>query len=416
MIDIAVIGAGPAGYSAAITARKRDQSVVVIGQNTGWLARAEHVANYPGLPDISGRDLLSAMANQAQALGAELRPGVVHQVIAMGDSFALSLGADFIEARRVILCTGAKQPKLLPGENELLGRGVSYCGTCDGMLYRGRRVAVIAQGPEAVSEANFLAGLCREVVYFGKPEDALDPRIVVSGQKPEAILGEASVSGLRAGGEDLPFDGVFIFREAAALSALLPGLEMDGAFIRVDRRMQTNLPGVFAAGDCTGLPLQVAKAVGEGCVAAISAATALVARAVGTVRITQHPFLKLRPIPLVINSRSIFCRPKAVLRRAVSRICPAGKTARPVTACRVSRRITCRQTCFRRFAAGTPVPEPHRCLPVFDCRPPDAPAVGVIKIDKRRRIDFQPLSRNKRLHFRRRRPLKNWQRNFPFRK
>ena len=256
MIDIAVIGAGPAGYSAAITARKRDQSVVVIGQNTGWLARAEHVANYPGLPDISGRDLLSAMANQAQALGAELRPGVVHQVIAMGDSFALSLGADFIEVRRVILCTGAKQPKLLPGENELLGRGVSYCGTCDGMLYRGRRVAVIAQGPEAVSEANFLAGLCREVVYFGKPEDALDPRIV-----------------LRAGGEDLPFDGVFIFREAAALSALLPGLEMDGAFIRVDRRMQTNLPGVFAAGDCTGLPLQVAKAVGEGCVAAISAAT-----------------------------------------------------------------------------------------------------------------------------------------------
>ena len=251
MIDIAVIGAGPAGYSAAITARKRDQSVVVIGQNTGWLARAEHVANYPGLPDISGRDLLSAMANQAQALGA-----------------------DFIEARRVILCTGARQPKLLPGENELLGRGVSYCGTCDGMLYRGRRVAVIAQGPEAASEANFLAGLCREVVYFGKPEDALDPRIVVSGQKPEAILGEASVSGLRAGGEDLPFDGVFIFREAAALSALLPGLEMDGAFIRVDRRMQTNLPGVFAAGDCTGLPLQVAKAVGEGCVAAISAATA----------------------------------------------------------------------------------------------------------------------------------------------
>ena len=219
-------------------------------------------------------DLLSAMANQAQALGAELRPGVVHQVIAMGDSFALSLGADFIEARRVILCTGAKQPRLLPGENELLGRGVSYCGTCDGMLYRGRRVAVIAQGPEAVSEANFLAGLCREVIYFGKPEDALDPRIVVSGQKPEAILGEASVSGLRAGGEDLPFDGVFIFREAAALSALLPGLEMDGAFIRVDRRMQTNLPGVFAAGDCTGLPLQVAKAVGEGCVAAISAATA----------------------------------------------------------------------------------------------------------------------------------------------
>ena len=274
MKDIAIIGAGPAGYSAAITARKRDKSVVVIGQNAGWLSRAEHIANYPGLPDISGRGLLTAMANQAQALGAELRPGVVHQIVSMGSSFALSLGADFIEAKRVILCTGARQPKLLPGENELLGRGVSYCGTCDGMLYRGKRVAVVAQGPEAVSEANFLAGLCSEVVYFGAKDDALDPKIIVSSQKPEAILGETTVSGLKAGGEELPFDGIFIFREAAALSTLLPGLEMDGAFIRVDRQMKTNLPGVFAAGDCTGLPLQVAKAVGEGCVAAISAATA----------------------------------------------------------------------------------------------------------------------------------------------
>ena len=273
MKDIAIIGAGPAGYSAAITARKRDKSVVVIGQNTGWLSRAEHIANYPGLPDISGHDLLEAMKKQAQNLGAELRPGVVHQIVSLGSSFALSLGADFIEAERIILCTGAKQPKLLPGESELLGRGVSYCGTCDGMFYRGKRVAVIAQGPEAVSEANFLAGLCSEIVYFGAKEDALDDRITVCGQKPEAILGESTATGLKAGGEDFPFDGVFIFRETAALSTLLPGLEMDGAFIRVDRRMKTNLPGVFAAGDCTGQPLQVAKAVGEGCVAAISAAT-----------------------------------------------------------------------------------------------------------------------------------------------
>lgn len=272
MIDIAIVGAGPAGYSAAITARKRDKSVVVIGQHTGWLSRAHSISNYPGLPDISGADLLNAMRDQAVALGAQTRPGVVHQIVSMGSSFALSLGGDFIEAKHIILCTGAKQPRLLPGESELLGRGVSYCGTCDGMFYRGKRVAVIAQGPEAVSEANFLAGLCSEVVYFGAPDDALDSKIVVSDKKPEAILGEDSVSGLKAGGEDLPFDGIFIFREAAALSSLLPGLEMDGAFIRVDRQMRTNLPGVFAAGDCTGLPLQVAKAVGEGCIAAISAA------------------------------------------------------------------------------------------------------------------------------------------------
>ena len=272
MFDIAVIGAGPAGYSAAINACKREKTVVVIGQNTGWLSRAESVDNYPGLPGVPGPLLLSAMRAQATGMGAQLRSGVVHQIIPMGESFGLSLGADFVEAKKVILCTGARQPRLLPGEESLLGRGVSYCGTCDGMLYRGKRVAVIAQGPEAVSEANFLAGLCESVTYFGSADEALDPRITVSSLFPEAIYGEERAEGLTAGGENMPFDGVFIFREAMALSALISGLEMDGAFIRVDRQMRTNLPGVYAAGDCTGLPLQVAKAVGEGCIAALSAA------------------------------------------------------------------------------------------------------------------------------------------------
>ena len=275
MLDIAIIGAGPAGYSAAINARKRDKSALVIGQNGGWLARAESIENYPGLPGVSGAQLLSAMRAQAETMGAETRPGVVHQVMDMGGTFALSLGGDFVEARRVILCTGAKQPRLLPGEERLLGRGVSYCGTCDAMLYRGKRVAVIAQGPEAVSEANFLASVCESVTFFGAPDAALNEGIAVSDKKPEEIEGDTRVTALRASGEDMPFDGVFIFREAMALSALLPGLEMDGAFIRVDRAMRTSVPGVFAAGDCTGLPLQVAKAVGEGCIAALSAAQEL---------------------------------------------------------------------------------------------------------------------------------------------
>ena len=117
--------------------------------------------------------------------------------------------------------------------------------------------------------------LCQSVTYFGKPDEALDSRIAVRGKIPEAILGETRAEGIVAGGEYRAFDGVFIFREAMALSSLLPGLEMDGAFIRVDRGMRTSLSGVFAAGDCTGLPLQVAKAVGEGCIAALSAAQEL---------------------------------------------------------------------------------------------------------------------------------------------
>ena len=275
MYDIAVIGAGPAGYSAAINARKREKSVVVIGGNAGWLSRAERVDNYPGMPGVSGQEMLSVMRGQAEAMGAALRGGVVHQVIDMGTSFALSLGADFVEARRIILCTGAKQPRLLPGEERLLGRGVSYCGTCDGMLYKGKSVAVIGAGAEAVQEANFLMTLCASVTYFGKAEEALDSRIAVREEMPEAILGETRAEGLVAGGKYMTFDGVFIFREAMALSSLMPGLEMDGVFIRVDRRMQTSLPGVYAAGDCTGLPLQVAKAVGEGCIAALAAAQEL---------------------------------------------------------------------------------------------------------------------------------------------
>ena len=271
MYDIAVIGAGPAGYSAAINVRKREKSVIVVGQNTGWLSRAESIENYPGMPGVSGQAMLCVMADQARAMGAELRGGVVHQVINMGESFALSLGADFVEARKVILATGAKQPKLLPGEERLLGRGVSYCGTCDGMLYRGKNVAVIGAGAEAVPEANFLMSLCASVTYFGKPDEALDSRIQVRDEKVTEITGEMRASGLIAGGESMPFDGVFIFREAMALSSLLPGLEMDGAFIKVDRQMRTSLDGVFAAGDCTGLPLQVAKAVGEGCIAGLAA-------------------------------------------------------------------------------------------------------------------------------------------------
>ena len=271
MFDIAVIGAGPAAYSAALNARKREKSVVVIGQNTGWLTHAERIDNYAGMPGVSGQEMLSVMRDQAKAMGAELRSGVVHQVINMGQSFALSLGADFVEAKKIILCTGAKQPNLLPGEEKLLGRGVSYCGTCDGMLYRGKSVAVIGAGPEAVGEANFLMNLCAKVTYFGAQNAALDSRIAVREETVEAIEGDMRAEGLIIGGEKESFDGVFIFREAMALSSLLPGMEMDGAFIHVDRQMRTSLPGVFAAGDCTGLPLQVAKAVGEGCIAALCA-------------------------------------------------------------------------------------------------------------------------------------------------
>ena len=269
--DLLIIGAGPAAWSCAMTARQRGlTTAVACAQSaTSWLQRAERIDNYPGLPQISGKELLSRFRAQAADMGVVIIEQLARQIMPSGDIYMTLVGNDIIESRAIVLAMGAARPKLLPGEEDLLGRGVSWCGTCDGMFYRGKRVAVIAQGPEAVSEANFLAGLCSEVVYFGAKEDALDDRITVCGQKPEAILGESTATGLKAGGEDFPFDGVFIFRETAALSTLLPGLEMDGAFIRVDRRMKTNLPGVFAAGDTRTKDLrQLVTAAADGAAAA----------------------------------------------------------------------------------------------------------------------------------------------------
>ena len=274
MWDVVIVGGGPAGLSAAINARQRDRSALVLAgaSKKGWLYRAERIDNYPGLYGVSGAGLLETLHSQAQEMRADFREGLVRQIMPSSSSFALALDDDLIEAKRVILATGASQPALLPGEEKLLGRGVSYCATCDGMLYRGKRVGVLGASANAAEEAAFLAGVCREVLYFGDGGPQLDPRIVRAEGKITAVLGDDRVTGVAAGGEDHMLDGLFILRDVMALATLLPGLEHDGPFIRVDRQMRTNITGVFAAGDCTGLPLQIAKAVGEGCIAALSAA------------------------------------------------------------------------------------------------------------------------------------------------
>ena len=160
-----------------------------------------------------------------------------------------------------------------PGEMEYLGRGVSYCATCDGMLYRGKPVVVVGRSKDAPREAAYLKELGCQVVYVAsrRPEQ-LDPAIPFIQANRLEVEGEQTVTGLRADGSLLPCSGIFILREAVAPTDLLPGLETENGAIRVDRRMATSIPGVFAAGDCTGEPLQVSKAVGEGLTAALSAA------------------------------------------------------------------------------------------------------------------------------------------------
>ena len=160
MYDLLIIGGGPAGLSAAMTARNRNLSVCVIcgGAADSALYKAGHVTNYPGVPDVSGPALLETMTQQARALGADILRERALSAMPMGKTFGVSAGKEFAEGRALLLATGIAQRGTFPGEAEFLGRGVSYCATCDGMLYRGKRAAVIGLAADAPELGQYLSG------------------------------------------------------------------------------------------------------------------------------------------------------------------------------------------------------------------------------------------------------------------
>lgn len=261
--DILILGAGPAGVSAALTAHARGRTVTVLGADpmTSPLAKAPRIDNYPGLSAVSGRDLLAAMEKSLAAQGLSRTEGRVTGIMAFDGKFMVSAEQDVYTARALILAVGAQQgTRPFPGEAELLGRGVSYCATCDGMLYRGKRVAVLGLGGSGERDADFLRQIGCDVLFFG-PTQA----------KNCEIKGEGRVTGLVCGGEEYAVDGVFILRDTVAAGVLLPGLAMEGGHIVVDADMAASVPGVFAAGDCVGRPYQIARAVGQGNTAALAA-------------------------------------------------------------------------------------------------------------------------------------------------
>ena len=274
--DLLIIGSGPAAWSCALTARQRNLTVTVAAavSETSWLQRAQQIDNYPGLPGVSGQELLRVFRQQAEEAGAQVVAALARQVSPMGKGYMTLCGNDIIESRGVVLAMGAARPQLLPGEEALLGQGVSWCGTCDGMFFRGTKVAVLSAWRGGIEEADFLHTLCSQVDYYRLAGHALpeNPPFILREGTPQALeRAEGGIDVVTSQGAER-YDGVFIFRPAVAPGTLLPGLATEGAFITVDRRMATNLPRVYACGDCTGQPLQIAKAVGEGTVAAISAA------------------------------------------------------------------------------------------------------------------------------------------------
>ncbi len=284
MYDVIVIGSGPAGLSAAINVRQRGKTALVVSNDPmeGYLQRTERIDNYPGLPAISGKEMVERFLEHTERAGAEMRQGRVVSVLPFGDDFMVNVGSDTIDAHAVVLALGAVPPKHMPGEDEYLGHGVSYCATCDGMLYRGKPVVVLGGTAESVHETNFLNQIgCKVTFVSSKPVEGLDDGIdarVVTGRL--AVEGDGTnVSAFKVGDDRIECTGVFLLRPAISPGNLLPGLELAGAFVRVGEGMRTNVPGVYAAGDCVGRPLQVAKAVGEGQVAGLSACADLEGRA-----------------------------------------------------------------------------------------------------------------------------------------
>lgn len=278
--DVAVIGTGPAGLSAAITLKIRNKDIILFGNThlSDKIGKAHLIRNYPGLPDVSGKELAKSLKRHIDSLGIQITEELVSAVYAMGEMFSIQTTSNHIyEAKSVILATGVSFEKPFPGEEEFLGRGVSYCATCDALLYRDKTVAIIGTSPKEETEADFMAEIAKKVYYIPLyPEEvSLNKDIVVRKEKPVSISGSIKVDKLVFENDELPVDGVFILRDNVFPQSLVPGIAVDGKHISVNRNMETNLKGCFACGDCTGTPYQYIKAAGEGNVAALSAVSYL---------------------------------------------------------------------------------------------------------------------------------------------
>jgi len=273
MYDTAIIGSGPAGLSAALNLKLHNKNIIWFGSKdlSSKVEKSEKIANYPGLGMISGAELNRRFAEQMAQMDLSLTDRMVTTVLPMGERFQLLAENEIYEAKTLLLATGAVSGRGFPGEAEFLGRGVSYCVTCDGFLYKGKTIAVFCQDPRYEHEVDYLAGMAEKVYYF-MPYTGSEMELPNAEKLPKPIKevkGDRKVTSIcLTDGSEIPVDGLFCLRNAVAPTALLPGLQMDGAHIVVDRGMRTNLSGCFAAGDCTGRPYQIAKAVGEGNAAA----------------------------------------------------------------------------------------------------------------------------------------------------
>lgn len=272
MYDVAIIGSGPAGISAALNLKLHNKSIIWFGSKelSKKVELSEKIANYPGIKTVGGGELNEMFKKQIAEMGLEITDKQVTNIASTRKGFMVLGGNDIYDAKTILLATGSVSAKGYKGETEFLGKGVSYCATCDGFLYKGKTIAVFCGDERFEHEVEYLAELAQKVYMYAPYSSQLSlPNVEVLSSPIKEILGDDRANGIAlTDGTQIRLDGVFVIRNAVAPASLVKGIELDGANIVVDRNMHTNKKGVFAAGDCTGRPYQIAKAVGEGNIAA----------------------------------------------------------------------------------------------------------------------------------------------------
>lgn len=274
MYDSIIIGTGAAGISAALTLKQLNKNFLWIGpKNLSFkINSAEMIRNYPGLSSVSGVEMKNAFLKQINDMNIDILDKQVTGVYDLSTHYAVLCGDESYESKTIILALGVESVKPIKGEIELLGQGVSYCATCDGFLYKNKDITVVATSKEFEGEVKYLASLANKVTFIPiyKDVDVNLENVTILKGMPKSITKENKKLYLDLNNEKIEADGVFMLKSAISPAVLVPGLEAQEGHIVVDRLCNTNLKGVFAAGDCTGRPYQYAKAVGEGNVSAHS--------------------------------------------------------------------------------------------------------------------------------------------------
>ncbi len=294
--DVIIIGAGPAGMTAAVYTSRANLSTLMIerGIPGGQMANTEEVENFPGFESILGPDLSNKMFNHAKKFGAEYAYGDIKEIVDGKEYKTVKAGSKEFKARSIIISTGAEYKKVgVPGEKELGGRGVSYCAVCDGAFFKNKRLFVIGGGDSAVEEGVYLTRFASQVTIVHRRDELRAQKILQKrafdndkvdfiwnhtikaiNEKDGKVGSVTLVSTVDQSEQELEADGVFIYIGMVPLSKPFEGLGItnENGYIVTNDQMETNVPGIFAAGDIREKTLrQIVTATGDGSIAAQSA-------------------------------------------------------------------------------------------------------------------------------------------------